>query len=103
MRIRGHDAVVFARKPIFGGIYQLPEGILLRARGGNFLSVLFAFLLIALFFHVLATVAECFFCPALAKISVYLKLRDDVADADVVGAWERRPWIFSRRLRLLMI
>ena len=66
------------------------------ARGGNFLSVLFAFLLIALFFHVLATVAECFFCPALAKISVYLKLRDDVAGATLLAFGNGAPDIFAQ-------
>ena len=63
---------------------------------GNVLLFSLAFLLIALFFHVLATVAECFFCPALAKISVYLKLRDEVAGATLLAFGNGAPDIFAQ-------
>ena len=73
-----------------------PKVYYCAAKGGNVLSALFALLLISLFFHVLATVAECFFCPALAKISVYLKLRDDVAGATLLAFGNGAPDIFAQ-------
>jgi solute carrier family 24 (sodium/potassium/calcium exchanger), member 6 len=67
-----------------------------QAKGRWTYSFMIALLLMGVFFHVLATVAECFFCPALAKISVYLKMRDDVAGATLLAFGNGAPDIFAQ-------
>ena len=52
--------------------------------------------LIALFFYVLATVAERFFCPALENVAAALRLPEDVAGATLLSFGNGAPDVFAQ-------
>jgi sodium/potassium/calcium exchanger 6 len=52
--------------------------------------------LIALFFYILATVAERFFCPALENVAAAMRLPEDVAGATLLSFGNGAPDVFAQ-------
>ena len=94
MRIRGHDAVVFARKPIFGGIHQLPEGILLRRARREFSERTLCVLADRIVLPRARNGRGVLFLPSFGEDFGIFEVERRRRGRDVVGVWERRPGYF---------